>query len=183
MRSPVSAQLAATGNTPWLVLDYLQRPFSVGIDVSADAAAVTATFAYTVQWTPDNPNDVTRNSVVSLTRATTVATLKMAQAHGLVVGDSVITSGTGDANLDGAHDVASVVDAFTLTYTVANSGAANGGNDPKVSLLRVFADPNMTAKTARAYEGVTTPMLAVRLNGTLSAGVLTISAVQGYGRG
>lgn len=183
MRSPISASLAATGNTGWLVLDYKQRPFSVGIDVSADAAAVAATFAYTVQWTPDNPNDITRNNVVSLTRATTVATLTMAQPHGLVVGDNVVTSGTGDANLDGSHDVASVVSPTVLTYAVANSGAANGGNDPKVSLLRVFADPNMTAKTARAYEGVTTPMMAVRLNGTLSAGSLQISAVQGYGRG
>lgn len=181
MRSPISAQLAATGNSAWLVLDYLQRPFSVGIDVSADAAAVTATFAYTVQWTPDNPNHIKR--IVSLLRSGTVATLVTSTPHGLSVGDAIVAVATGDPNLDGPHDVASVVDASTLTYTVANTGLTKAGPDPKVVTLRVFADPNMTAKTARAYEGVTTPMMAVRLNGTLTAGVLTISAVQGYGRG
>lgn len=184
MRSPVSVQATAQGNTPWLPVDYTQRPFDVGLYVSADAAAVTATFGYSIQWTPDNPSDVTVNNVVSLTRATTVATLKLAKAHGLSVGDSVITTASGDANLDGAHDVASVVDAFTLTYTVANSGATVAGPDPKVALLRVFADPNETTKTARGYEGVTVPALAVRaVVSSLTAGVLTLTVVQGYGRG
>lgn len=181
MRSPVSVAVSATGNSPWLPLDYTQRPFDVGIYVSGDSAAVTATFAYTVQWTPDNTSLV--NEIVSLTRATTVATLKTSTPHGLVVGDSVITTASGDANLDGAHDVASVVDASTLTYTVANSGAAAGQPGTKVALARVFADGNETAKTARSYEGVTTPAYAVRLNATMTAGVLTLSAVQGYGRG
>lgn len=182
MRSPVSVQVGpASGNSPWAVLDYTQRPFSVGIDVSADAAAVAATFAYTVQWTPDNPNHLKR--VVSLLRAGTVATLKTQTPHGLVVGDAVVAVATGDANLEGPHDVASVVDASTLTYTVANTGATVAAPDPKVATLRIFPDANMTAKTARAYEGVTTPMLAVRVNATLTAGIITLSAVQGYGRG
>lgn len=182
MHSPVSVQVGpASGNSPWLPVDYTQRPFSVGLDVSADAAAVTATFAYTVQWTPDNPNRLTRPA--SLTRSGTVATLKTVNPHGLSVGDSVVSVATGDANLEGAHDVASVVDPNTLTYTVANSGATLAGPDPKVILLRVFPDGNMTAKTARAYENSTTPMRAVRLNATLTAGIMTLTVVQGYGRG
>lgn len=166
------------GPSPWLVVDYLQRPFVEGLfaSLSFDNNAIT----YQVEHTPDNPNVTVP---VSISRATTVATLTRA-AHGLVVGDSVTVINSGSANLDGVYPVASVVDANNLTYTVANSGATAGAATAQAALCRVFIDATLTAKTAKAYAANSVPVLASRINVTAwTAGTATLQVVQGHARG
>lgn len=187
MRSPVKQTIAgAPGISPWLVLDYLARPFNVGLFASlSEDASVAAT--YSIEYTPDNPNQTkgTRNNVVSLTRAGTVATLTWANAHGLVTGDAAKVYNSGDANLDGDVQVASTPSPTSITYTVANTGATVGSAYTEAIGLRVFALPAaLTAATTRQSADLVTPCWAVRLHVTaLSAGSITLEAVQGHARG
>jgi hypothetical protein len=187
MRSPISVQVSgAPGISPWLLLDYLQRPFNVALMASLSAAA--AGVGYRVEYTPDNPNQTraNTNNVVSLTRATTVATLTFTNPHNLVVGDSVVVFGSGDPNLEGngSVTVASVVSPTVLTYTVANTGLAVASSYTRAIPLRVFPHDFMVALTAKADGNIAFPCWAVRLNVTgLSAGVVTLSVLQGHARG
>lgn len=182
MRSPIAVSVATQAPSAWMPLDYTQRPFDVGLFVSADQAATTATFGYTVEHTPDNVNDM--KDVVSITRSGTAATLTASKAHGLVAGDNIVVQNSGDLNLDGSQIVASVPSPTTLTYTVANTGATKDGGQAKASYNRVFPDATLATKTAKGFVGLTVPVYATRINATsLSAGVLTLEAVQGYGRG
>lgn len=185
MRSPISVSVSgAPGISPWVVLDYLQRPFNVALMASLSAAASGVT--YKVEYTPDNPNQsrANTNNVVSLSRTTTVATLTFTNPHNLVIADSVVVFGSGDPNLDGTYQVASVTSPTALTYTVANTGAATGLNSAHAIPLRVFPHDYMVALTAKADGNFAFPVWACRLNVTgLSAGVVTLSILQGHARG
>lgn len=185
MRSPISVQVSgAPGISPWIVLDYQQRPFNVALMASLDAAASGATFK--VEYTPDNPNQTraNTNNVVSLSRTTTTATLTFTNPHNLVAGDSVKVYNSGDANLDGDRAVVSVTSPTVLTYTVANTGAATGAGFTKAIPLRVFPHDFMVALSAKADGNFAFPCWACRLNvSALAAGVVTLTVEQGHARG
>lgn len=185
MRSPISVKVSgAPGISPWIVLDYLQRPFNVALMAALDAAAAGVT--YKVEYTPDNPNqtNANTNNVVSLTRSGTTATMTFAKAHNLVVGDSVKVFNSGDANFDGDQAVASVTSPTVLTYTVANTGAAAGNGYQRGIPLRVFPHDYMVGLTVKADGNFAFPCWACRLNvSALSAGSVTLEALQGHARG
>jgi hypothetical protein len=181
MRSPVSTRAVFGGAnpSPWLVLDYLQRDFKVSL-LAAPSADYAAT-NFSVQYTPDNPNKMRPGGVLS--RAGTVATLKLVD-HGLVAGDSVIVINSGDANLDGTWPVASAADKDTLTYTVVNTGITVGSPGVKAALCRVMPHDTMVNLTARTAGNFAFPVWAARIIATaLTAGSVTLEAVQGYARG
>jgi hypothetical protein len=167
-------------------LDYLQRPFDVGLfsSLSEDASAAAT---YNIECTPDNPNQTkgTRNPVASLSRTTTVVTLTWANPHGLVTGDALKVYNSGDPNLDGDQQVASTPSPTSITYAVANTGAVVGSPYTEAIALRVFALPTaLTAATTRQSASLTIPAWAVRLRATaLTAGSIVLEVVQGYGRG
>jgi hypothetical protein len=186
MRSPIKQTVTPTAAGgaagPWIPLDYLQRPFNVGlfVSLSEDASGIT----YTVEHSPDNPNNIKGNTVASLSRTTTVATLTMSLAHGLVTGDSVTIYNSGDANLDGTYAVASTPTATSLTYTVANTGATAGSPYTQAVLMRVFPHDFMAGLTARADGNYAFPVMASRLHITAwTAGSATLELTQGYARG
>lgn len=185
MRSPISVQVSgAPGISAWIPLDYEQRPFDVALMASLDAAASGVT--YKVEFTPDNPNQTraNTNNVVSLTRTTTVATLTFAKPHNLVVGDSVVVFNSGDPNLDGTFQVASVTSPTALTYTVSNTGLTAQAGYARAIPLRVYPHDTMTGLSAKADGNFAFPCWACRLNVTgLSAGVVTLSVLQGHARG
>lgn len=183
MRSPVKVQVAgAPGVSPWILLDYYQVNFNVGLFASlSEDASVAAT--YSLQYSPDNPNTgkTTRNPVVSLTRAGTVATLTWANPHGLVTADAARVWNSGDPNLDGDAQVASTPTPNSITYNVVNTGATVGSPYTEAQPMRVFALPAaVTAATTRQSINLQTPCWAVRLNvSALTAGSITLEAVQG----
>jgi hypothetical protein len=182
MRSPIRVSLAAIGVTPWIPLDYLAYFFNVGLygSVSEDANAIT----YSIEATPDNPNYIKGNNVVSLTRSTTTATVTMANPHGLVTGDSAVIYNSGDPNLDGSQ-IITVTGLTTFTYTVANTGATVGTAYTQAVLCRVFAlAAGLTSQTGRANGVITEPCMAVRLHVTaLTGGTAFLEVIQGLARG
>lgn len=156
----------------WIPLDPAQSPFAIGFGVTLTAAAV---LTYKIQHSFDNPN---RGVACTITRSTTTATLVLTD-HGLTTSDSVVVSGAG-APLDGTYDVASVVDADTITYTVANSGATLSSPGAKVAVMRVFDHPTVTAKTTATDGNYAFPVKAMRLNVTAyTSGKATLTALQG----
>lgn len=186
MRSPLKVTLSAVGKSAWLPLDYVARTFNVGLFASlSEDASVAAT--YSVEMTPDNPNagKSVRNPVVSLTRAGTVATLTWANPHGIVTGDDAKVYNSGDPNLDGDQTVASTPSPTSITYTVANTGAAVGSPYTEAIPLRVFPIvAALTAATTRQSASLQTPCWAVRLNVTaITAGNISLEVVQGLARG
>lgn len=187
MRSPVKVTVSgAPGISPWILLDYLQRGFAVGLfaSLSEDAAG---TPTYSVEYTPDNPNQgkSVQNPVVSLTRTTTTATLTWANPHGLVANDAAKVYNSGDANLDGDQTVVSTPSPTSITYTVANTGATVGSPYTQANGLRVFQVATaLTGATTRQSADLAVPALAVRLHVTLlSAGSISLEVVQGLARG
>lgn len=186
MRSPIKTQLAAVGVSPWLPLDYHQRGFAVGLyaGLSEDASAGAT---YSVEYTPDNPNDsrATRNNVVSLTRSGTTATLTFTNPHGLVAGDSAVVVNSGDPNLDGNQTVVAASSPTVITYTVANTGLTVALAAVQAVACRVFAAATaLTAATTRQSALVQQPMMAVRLHVTaITAGFVLLEVVQGLARG
>jgi hypothetical protein len=180
MRAPgltVSTVQNTAGPSPWLVVDYLQRPFIEGLfaSLSEDASAIT----YQVEHTPDNPNVLTP---FTGSRTTTVLTLGFAKAHGLVAGDSVVIPPP--SAFAGTYPVASAPSTTSLTVTVPNSGPAVDVPQASAALLRVFIDTVLTAKTAKAYALNAVPVLASRVNATaVTTGIVTLQVVQGHARG
>lgn len=186
MRSPLKATVSgAPGISPWLLLDYYQVNFNVGLfaSLSEDASAAAT---YSLQYSPDNPNSgkTTRNPVVSLTRTAGVATLTWLNPHGLVAGDAARVWNSGDPNLDGDAQIASTPSASSITYAVANTGLTVGSPYAEAQPMRVFALPTaVTAATTRQSLNLQTPCWAVRLNvSALTAGSITLEAVQGLDR-
>lgn len=180
MRAPglkVGTTQSTIGPSPWLVVDYLQRPFCEGLfaSLSEDASAIT----YQIEHTPDNPNVLTPYSAA---RVTTTLTLTFASAHGLVTGDSVTLPA--QSAFPGVYTVASTPSTTTLTVTVANSGPAIDTLTAGAALCRVFIDNTLKALTARAYGLNSCPVLASRINATaVTTGIATLEVVQGHARG
>lgn len=164
--------VSAAGASQWIPLDVYRNPFSVSLGCTISSGA---TLTYAVNHTFDNPWDM---QPVKLTRVTTTATAVL-PAHGLVATtDSVIVEGAG-APFDGTYAVASIVDANTFTYTVANSGLTTslGGT---VSRMRTFIHSSITGKTANSDGNYAYPVAAIRLNITsYTSGNVTLAVTQG----
>ena len=178
MRSPISVSQGALGASPWIPLDWEQRPFDVALAASLD---YLGNLTYTVQYSPDNPN---KPLFVGISRTTTVATVTFVNPHGLVVNDSLPVFGSGDPNLDGVQIVASVPSATTLTYAVSNTGLTSGLPSSQGIPMRVFTFTPMSAQTTKADGNMSAPCAAVRIKVTAyTAGVVTLSVSQGHARG
>lgn len=153
---PIKLTLGALGNTPWVPLDYLQIPFAVGMAAIPSSGAV---LTYSVQNSFDTMED---QDLIKITRAGTVATVTDV-AHGLSVGDGIVITNSGDANLDTQiANVATVVDANTYTYTVANTGLT-ASITAKVLQMRQFPDAILFNQTVRAEGNYAFPTRACRL--------------------
>lgn len=171
---PVSLAQSALGQTAWIIADRLQASFGIGLGCRISSGA---SLTYKVQHSFSNPYDNRR--VVTIARSTTVATVTDV-GHSLSVGDSIIVTGSGSSNLDGTYDIASIVDADSYTYTVANSGAAASAANTYLASLRVFDHPTLTGQTASADGNYQFPVFAVRLKvTTYASGNVTLQYHQG----
>jgi len=173
---PITVSLSANGNSQWVRLNSQQVPFGVGLAViPSSGASLTAK----VQHTFDNPG--TPGRVVQIARVTTTATVTDVN-HNLSVGDSVFIMMTQEPNLDGFQTVASVIDANNYTYTVANTGAASGGNFAMAKNFKVFDHATLTGLTARAdgNYAFTTQMCRLQVSNYVS-GRCELKVDQGMG--
>ncbi len=186
--------LGAVGISPWVPLDYRQRPFDAGLQVQVPSTvtAVTYNLEVTTSRQSKTPAGIGNGDNViptSITRATTVATVVTPFLHGLNVNDSVIvfdsnptSSPNADSpltSLDGQFLVASIINDTSFTYTVANSGTAAAGNF--VSYIPLFHQPIITGQTTAIFAGLNSPATAVRLNVTAYTGTgnVIMNVIQG----
>lgn len=174
---PVTYTLSAAGVGPWVPLDYLSTPFNVGIGVtlSADAAGVT----YDVEHTFDDLFD--RLQISAISRVAAVGTIVFYQEHLLVVGDWVGVDAFGAPFDTELGVVASVVDPFTITYAVPNSGPLSvaPASFGRVRKARVFDHEFLVAQAASADGNYAFPCRAARLNVTaIGAGDVSFTVVQ-----
>jgi hypothetical protein len=153
---PVVLTLGAAGVTPWVPVNYIQNGFLLGMSGEMTSGGG---LTWAIQYTMDDLGQEFRP--VSISRSTTTATVTDPD-HRLSVGDSIIVAGTGSSNLDGTYAVASIVDANSYTYTVANTGAAAGGVNSKLKSLRVLTHATLTDQTASAAGSLAYPVRAVR---------------------
>lgn len=183
---PVLITQGALGSTLWVPINQLQPAFGIGLGASVTSGAV---LTYSVQHTFDDLSTTMRRGV-TITRAATVATVVDID-HRLSVGDSLIITGTGTANLDSpvdssgrplGNDVATVVDANSYTYTVANSGpTADQGNTYLLS-ARVYNHSTMTGQTGRVDGNYAFSIQACRLKVTAyTSGKVDLMILQGTG--
>lgn len=171
---PICISLSAAGASSWIQLNRLAQSFWTSIGVSLSSGA---SLTYSVQHTTDDIHETFE--AFSITRSTTTATVKLAD-HGLSVGDWVMGVGIG-APFDGEFAVASVVDANTFTYTVANSGLTTRVNG-SLRKARVVAHDVLTARTANAESNYAFSPVAVRLNVTShTSGTVDLKVIQGRG--
>lgn len=75
-------------------------------------------------------NTASLPAISEITRASAVATLTTATAHGRIVGDLIEISGATQTEYNGVHVVASVPTATTLTFAVAGSPASPATGSP-----------------------------------------------------
>ena len=175
---PIILSASAAGNSPWAPISYLQNAFAIGL---AGIPTSGASLTYTVQHTFD---DLEKFVPVSVSRTGTVATVTD-NDHRLSVGDSVTLTGTGDPNLEGTYDVASIVDANTYTYTVANTGAAASIPGSQAVHMRVFNfdDASFVGASTRVDGNYAFPIRAIRLKvNTYNSGKVDLVILQGMGR-
>jgi hypothetical protein len=168
--------LAAAGAGVWVPVDFWKAPFALDIGCIISSGA---SLTYKVQYTHDNPLGPALNC--NITRSTTTATVKTTGVnHGLSVTDSFTIVGSGDPNLDGTFTPASIVDAVTFTYTVANTGLTQSAGSVGYIPMRVFDHGTITGKTANADGTLTSPVGACRLNATVyTSGFVTMILNQG----
>lgn len=154
----------------WVPVHSAQNPTGISLGCTISSGA---TLTYKVQHTFDNPSNLVD---VAISRTTTTATVTY-KDHGLVVGDSVIVEGAG-APFDGVYAVASIVDADSFTYTVANSGST-GTREGRLARCRVFDHSALTAKTANSDGNYSFPIAACRLVVTsYTSGKVTLTVRQ-----
>ena len=140
-----------------------------------------ASLTYSVQHTFDDTT-TDRQHIVIISRAGTVATVTDID-HRLSVNDNIVITGSGDANLDGSYAVASLVDANTYTYTVANTGATTGSVNSKCTSFRVYNHATMVGQTGRLDGNYAFSIQAVRLTVTAYvSGKVDLTILQGMGR-
>ncbi len=172
---PQVTQLSAAGNGPWEPVNRQQTAFAIGLGVFLSSGA---TLTYSIQHTFDDP---TLNYPITISRSGTTATVIM-QQHLLSVGDSVVIVNSGDSNLDGTHEVATVVDANTFTYTVANTGATVSAPQAVATPYRVYNHASLVNQTVRADGNYAFPIQAFRLIvSSYTSGTVTAIAIQGMG--
>lgn len=165
--------LSAAGASQWLFTDPRRfLSFQTGLVVTLDS---TANLTYDVELTLD-ANSQERHQIISIARVTTTATVTLVD-HGLAVGDNVTVFNTGESNLDGSHDVATVVDDDSFTYTVADTGAASA--EGKLISFRVIKHPTLQGDTTAEAGVQDSPVTAIRLNITAyTAGSATLTVLQ-----
>ena len=182
---PIFLQLGATGTTDWTQVDYRRNAFGIGFRCAVGGHA-SPSLEYNVQHAFSSLNFDTE---VLITRSTTTATLVFKSNvsgfnHGLAVGDGLIIVSAG-APLDGHYAVASVTNATTVTYTVANSGVT--ANTPGTKVLRLYVgttplNDTTDAQTTSQDGNYAFPPNYIRLNvSTHSAGTVTMIANQVQG--
>ncbi len=172
---PIRIRQGAAGFTQWIQLNRMAENFNVGLSAVLSSGA---SMTYSVQHTFD---DIHYYVPCSISRTTTAATLTLA-GHGLSVNDWVGVISSGSTNLDGGFNVASVVDANNITYTVANSGAAADTGSALVAIARVFNHLTLAAVTASGDGNYISPVEAVRLNiTTYGSGFADLLILQGRG--
>jgi hypothetical protein len=155
---PATVRVTAAGFSNWIPLTWLVPGFVVGFGVKLSS---NANLTYTVQHTFDNI--LTPFAPLSpITRSTTVATVPITN-HGLSVADWIHVQGAG-APLDGDFAVASVPNQNSVTYTVANSGAAFSAPGVMVATARIFPHSILFNQTASADGNYFAPPFATRLN-------------------
>lgn len=174
MRTTSITGPASTAPSVWLPVDNSLFGFGLTLNCTITNGA---SLTYKVQYTADKMYFF---QPCTITRAATVATLKLT-AHGISgTTDSIIVRGSGDSNLDGVFAVASIVDANTITYTVANTGATLGANTSEVNILRVFDHSTITGKTANQDGNLAFPVTAVRVINTIwTSGLVTLTVNEG----
>lgn len=170
---PTKVTLSALGNSVWVPLDYIQAPFAVSLAAILSSGAV---LTYSVQNSFDPVNEL---RPISISRAGTVATVTDVN-HGLSIGDGIVISGSGDANLDTQiANVATVLTANTYTYTVANTGLTSS-TSASAANMRQFPDANLFAQTARGEGNYAFPTRACRLVvSAYTSGVVELIILQG----
>lgn len=174
---PIEVLVTAAGNSPWIPVDSQQSPFYIGLGVMPTSLA---SLTYSVQHTFDTFDGT---HPVTIARSGTVATVTDT-AHEASVGDSVFIRNSGDANLDGTYDIASIVDANTFTYTVANTGATAGLPMTEGDVARVFNHSTLVAQTTRMDGNYQFPVAMVRLKvTTYASGQVSMVVMQGTGTG
>ncbi len=169
---PIKITATAAGATAWVPIDYRQNTFGIGIGCTITSGA---SLTYKIQHTFDSPYNLVP---FYATRSTTTATATITD-HKLSVGDTINVINAG-APMDGRYLVASVVDANTITYTVANSGVTVSTTGAKVNLTRAFDNAVIVAQTGNKDANYAFPPRAIRLNVTsFSSGKVTATIIQG----
>lgn len=160
---------AATGYSPWHMLNYKQTPFDVGFLVNI--AGNTGT--YTVEH---GFSDLQKKGV-SISRATTTATVTYAN-HGLKAGDSIVLDNV-PAPFKGTFQVASVSSTSVFTFTVPDSGAAAATGDA-IFISVMPHSSGLTSQTTTKEGNYNTPIQFIRLSITVSgAGHFAFTVTQG----
>ena len=167
-----SVRVSAAGVSAWIPVNRAQRAFGIGFGCSiSNGAALT----YKVQHTI---SDLQAARTVTISRSTTTATVTDT-AHGLVVGDSVVVTGSASSALDGTFAVASIIDADNYTYTCANSGPAAAV--AQLTRLHVFDHATVTGKSASSDGNYAYNVTAIRLNVTAyTSGSVLMEVNQGF---
>lgn len=171
---PIKVSLAATGNSRWVPVDYMEAGFSISY---YGRISPGASLTWGVQRTYDDLS-VDAERQVTVTRAAGVATV-IDTAHGCTTGDSVFIFGAGSIldSLNGS-DI-TVVDANTYTYVVTNSGATVGAAGTRAKTLRVQIHSVLAAQAGNKEGNDTTPVRAVRLIATIVSGSVDLDILQG----
>lgn len=171
---PVTYTLSAAGVGPWIPLDYLSTPFSVGLSV-----VLTGTITYDVEHIFDDLFD--RQQIAALSRVGAVATLDFLTAHNLRVGDWIGVDSAGAPFDTELGVVASVVDTDTITYAVPASGPTSvlPASFVRVRKARVFDHDVLIAQTTSQDGNYAFPVRACRLNVTaFTSGVAVFTVMQ-----
>lgn len=160
---PVTVIQSALGFTRWVPTDYRLNPANITLDVQLSDGAV---LTYDVDYTDSDIFEVFKPPR-SLTRAGVVATLVLYEEHLLVPGDWVAVEDAG-VPFDGEFEVATVVDPFTITYPVLNTGPLTPERPTIVGVRKanVRVHGGLAAKTATDVSGLVLPTRGVRLNVT-----------------
>lgn len=169
-----SITLGAAGASAWVPIDSYITGFGLAIGCTITASA---SLTYKVQYTHSDP---WLRQDCYITRSTTIATVTL-NNHGInTTTDSITIFGSGDTNLDGTYAVASVSDANTFTYTVANTGATVSKGGVTCTVFRVFDHASIAAKTGDFDGNIAVPVRAVRLYATTYAsGKVTMTLNEG----
>ena len=167
---PIKQTVSSATRGAWIPLNILATPFNVSL---AGVCSSNINATWLVEYSHDNPQN---NVACKISSSTTTATLTLVN-HGLTTSDSIIVSGSGNANLDGTFQVAGVTDQDVITYTITSTTTTS--ISAKVSVMRVFTHSTLTAKTANADGNIAYPISALRLRlSAWVAGYVTLLVTQ-----